>query len=83
MSQNFEANFSVLVMSLASSAAMNLGLVPSPEGSSVTKDKNMAKFNIDLLIIIRDKTKNNLTTEEQNFLDQVISDLQNKFIQVR
>lgn len=80
MSQALEANFSVLVMSIASSAAMYLGLAPSPEGT-VEKNKDMAKFNIDLLIVIREKTKNNLNNDEKGFLDHVISDLQSKFVQ--
>jgi hypothetical protein len=78
---NLEASFSVLTMSLASSAAMALGLAPDPNTGETHKDKNMAKFNIDLLLILRDKTKNNLNADEQRFLDSVITDLQMKFIQ--
>ena len=75
------ASFSVLTMSVASSAAMALGLAPNPESGESTKDKNMAKFNIDLLVMLKDKTKGNLTPEEQRFLDSVINDLQLKFLQ--
>ncbi len=78
---NLEASFSVLSMSLASSAAMALGLAPDPNTGETHKDKNMAKFNIDLLLILRDKTKNNLNEEEQRFLESVITDLQMKFVQ--
>ncbi len=78
---NLEASFSVLSMSLASSAAMALGLAPDPNTGETHKDKNMAKFNIDLLLILRDKTKNNLNADEQQFLDSVITDLQMKFVQ--
>ncbi|MFZ4404397.1 MAG: DUF1844 domain-containing protein [Pseudobdellovibrionaceae bacterium] len=75
-----QASFSMLIMSIASSAAMAMGL--SPEGQAVEKDKNMARFNIDLLLVLKDKTKSNLSTEEQHFLDSVISDLQRKFLQI-
>jgi hypothetical protein len=79
--QKLEANFSVLTMSLASSAVMALGLAPDPQTQKIHKDKNMAKFNIDLLIMLRDKTKGNLSSEESQFIESVISDLQIKFVQ--
>lgn len=78
-----EANFSMLVMSIASSAAMAMGLAPHPENGQTEVDKPMAKFNIDLLIMLKDKTKNNLDTEEQKFIDSVVSDLQIKFVQTK
>ncbi len=80
-SQKLEANFSVLTMSIASSAVMALGLAPDPQTQKVHKDKNMAKFNIDLLMMLKDKTKGNLSKEEMQFIDSVISDLQMKFVQ--
>ncbi len=83
MSAKMEATFSILSMSIASSAAMAMGLAPDPQtGSTAHKDKNMARFNIDLLIMLQEKTKNNLTQEEKIFLDSLITDLQMKFVQV-
>jgi hypothetical protein len=79
--QKLEATFSVLTMSLASSAAMALGLAPDPQTNQTHKDLNMAKFNIDLLLMLQDKTKGNLSVEEKQFLESLISDLQIKFIQ--
>ncbi|MEZ0393241.1 MAG: DUF1844 domain-containing protein [Pseudobdellovibrionaceae bacterium] len=78
--QKLEASFSVLTMSIASSAAMALGLAPDPQTNQTHKDKNMAKFNIDLLLMLKDKTKGNLSGDEGKFLDSVISDLQIKFV---
>jgi len=79
--EKFEATFSVLTMSIASSAAMALGLAPDPQTGETAKDKNMARFNIDLLVMLKDKTKGNLNTDESRFLDSVINDLQLKFVQ--
>lgn len=79
--QALEANFSTLTLSIGSSAAMALGLVPNPVSGKTEKDVNVARFNIDLLRMLRDKTKNNLSSEEQTFLDSVIADLQLKFVQ--
>jgi hypothetical protein len=78
--QKLEASFSVLTMSIASSAAMALGLAPDPNTNKTEKDKNMAKFNIDLLVMLKDKTKGNLSGDEQKFIETVISDLQMKFV---
>lgn len=79
--QNIEASFSILAMSIASSAAMSLGLAPNPQTGQVEKDKQMAKFNIDLLVILQEKTKNNLNDEEKRFLDSIVTDLQMKYLQ--
>lgn len=76
-----EANFSTLILSIGSSAAMALGLAPNPADGKVEKDLNLARFNIDLLRMLRDKTKGNLTGEEQSFLDSIITDLQMKYVQ--
>ena len=79
--EKMEASFSMLVMSIASSAAMSLGLAPHPQTGETSKDKEMARFNIDLLVMLQDKTKGNLAGEEKQFLDYVVSDLQSKFIE--
>lgn len=80
--EKIEASFSVLAMSIASSAAMALGLAPHPGTGETSKDKEMAKFNIDLLIMLKSKTKGNLAQDEERFLDSVIADLQMKFVQL-
>jgi hypothetical protein len=81
MGKQLEANFSTLTLSIGSSAAMALGLVPNPVSNKTEKDIEVARFNIDLLRMLRDKTKNNLNSDEQTFLDSVIADLQLKFVQ--
>ncbi|AHZ85290.1 DUF1844 domain-containing protein [Bdellovibrio bacteriovorus] len=80
MNEKIEASFSVLIMSVASSAIMAMGLAPNPQNGEVSKDKNMARFNIDLLVVLQQKTKGNLTGDEAKFLENLISDLQMKFV---
>jgi hypothetical protein len=80
--KNMEASFSVLTMSIASSAAISLGLAPDPQSGQTHKDKSIAKFNIDLLLMLRDKTKGNLTTEESQFILSITNDLQSKYLQM-
>ncbi len=80
--EKMDASLSVLIMSLGSSALMALGLAPDPSTNQTRVDKNMARFNIDLLIVLKEKTKGNLTTDEARFLDSLINDLQLKFVSV-
>lgn len=82
MSEKLEASFSVLIMSIASSAIMAMGLAPHPQTGEVSKDKNMARFNIDLLLVLQSKTKGNLSSDEAQFLENLINDLQMKFVSV-
>lgn len=79
-SGGLEANFSTLALSIASSAAMALGLAPNPANGKVEKDLELARFNIDLLRMLREKTKGNLADDEQKFIESIISDLQMKFV---
>jgi hypothetical protein len=75
-----EASFSTLVLSIGSSAAIALGIAPEPTTGKTMKDLNMAKLNIDLLVLLENKTKNNLTAEESQLLSKIVADLQLKFI---
>ncbi|NJL24907.1 MAG: DUF1844 domain-containing protein [Calothrix sp. SM1_5_4] len=72
--------FSTLVLSMASSAVLAMGLEKNPQTGQYEKDLNLARFNIDMLSLLKDKTRNNLDKDEQQFLDSVISDLQLKFV---
>ena len=83
MSENFsmEASFSTLVMSIGSQAAIHLGLAPHPASGKTETDKELARFNIDLLLMLQEKTKNNLSAEESDFLTKLVQDLQLQFVQ--
>jgi hypothetical protein len=81
MQKEIEASLSTLVLSIGSSAAIALGLAPEPTSGKEKKDLHVAKFNIDLLMVLQDKTKNNLTADETQFLSRIISDLQMKFVE--
>ena len=81
--QKIEASLSTLVLSIASSAAMALGLAPHPTSGKVEKDLDMARFNIDLLAFLEEKTKGNRTSDEERFLTSVLQDLKMKFVQAK
>lgn len=80
--QSLPANLSTLIMSLASSATVSMGLSPNPDTEKTEVNKKMAAFNIDLLLTIKEKTKNNLTDEESDLLNKIVSQLQTHFVQV-
>lgn len=80
-SQSLEASLSTLILSIASSAAMSMGLAPNPVSGKIEKDLNLARFNIDLLTILSEKTKNNRTPDEDRFISTILQDLKMKFIQ--
>ena len=75
-----EASFSTLVLSIASQGAISMGLAPNTATGKIEKDRDMARLNIDLLVLLQNKTKNNLTKEETEFLTHLIGDLQLKFV---
>lgn len=80
MPDQIKADFNSLVLSIASSAAMSLGLAPDQDSGQIRIDKNMAKFNIDLLVMLQEKTKNNLSADETQLMSSLVQDLQNHFI---
>lgn len=82
-SNNLQASLSTLILSIGSNAAMSLGLSPHPESGKTSVDIEIARFNIDLLKVIQDKTKNNLSDEEKHLLTNMLSDLQFKFVEVK
>jgi len=81
-SNNLEASFSTLIMSIGSSAAISLGLSPDPSTGKTAVNKEVARFNIDLLKVLNEKTKNNLSSEEAAFLTHILADLQLKYVEV-
>ncbi len=80
--ETLPVTFSTLLLSLASSAVLAMGLEKNPQTNEYSKDLELAEFNIDMLRLLKDKTKNNLNPDEQKFLDTVINDLQLKFVYV-
>ncbi|AQQ70410.1 hypothetical protein SMSP2_00758 [Limihaloglobus sulfuriphilus] len=78
-----DADFSVLVSMLSTQALFAMGLV-APEGmeDKIKKDLKLAQFNIDLLAIIEEKTKGNLSKEEEELLSGSLSQLRMAYVTV-
>lgn len=70
-----DANFSSLVLFLATIASQYLGLVKNPLTDKVEKNLGLAKYTIDSLDVLREKTKGNLTQEEEGLLESILGNL--------
>jgi hypothetical protein len=75
-------DFSTFVLSLSHSALVHLGDAPAPDGQPEDRDLSLARQTIDLLAILQEKTRNNLTGEEERLLDQALYDLRIRFVEV-
>ena len=70
-----EINFATFIFSLNTSALMHLGVIGDPASGKKVKNLAMGKQTIDILSMIEEKTKGNLTTEEENMLKNILYDL--------
>ncbi len=78
-----EIDFGTFVMSLASSALVHLGEVHHPETGSAHENLALAKQTIDILGMLREKTRGNLTQEEAQLLDNLLYDLRMKYVDAK
>ncbi|MFQ5913972.1 MAG: DUF1844 domain-containing protein [Nitrospinota bacterium] len=75
-------DFPGFVLSLANTALINMGAVPDPQGNNPELHLDGAKQMIDILGILKEKTQGNLTQEEDQLLNEVLSELRMRYIQV-
>jgi hypothetical protein len=71
--------FNILILSLNTSALIHLGDAPNPEGAPVGIDLALARQTIDMLAVLEDKTRGNLTGEEERLIGGVLFDLRLRF----
>lgn len=75
--------FTEFIMNVASSAFIYMGLVEHPATGRRQVDMMAAKESIDVLMMLRDKTKGNLSKGEEKFFDELLSDLKTQFVSMR
>ncbi len=75
-----ELDFSTFVISLATSAQVGLGAVPHPETNQAVQNFPAAKQMIDILAMLKEKTKGNLTDSESTLMDQVLFNLRIHYV---
>ena len=74
-------DFGTFVMSLSHSVLVHLGDAPDPDGHR-SVHLELARQTIDLLALLQDKTRNNLTGPEEHLLEQALYDLRLRFVEV-
>lgn len=77
-----EVSFFNYIMSMGYQAMIFLGEIPHPATNKEEKNVAQAKFLIDTLVMLRDKTKGNLSAQEEQFLSGTLYELQMKFVEV-
>jgi len=74
-------DFATFVLSLSHSAMINLGEAPHPDDNESRVSLSLAKQTIDLLGLLEEKTKGNLTGEEERLITQILFDLRMRFVE--
>ena len=77
-----EVTFMAFIMSLNTSALFHLGEIADPQTGEKMIDFSLARHAIDTLVLLREKTKGNLDSDESEMLKNVLYDVKMRFVQV-
>ncbi len=75
-------DFSTFVLSLSHSALMHLGEAPNPETGKTEQSPALARQTIDLIGMLEEKTRGNLTGDEERLLEQILYDLRMRYVEL-
>jgi|YelNatPaOPRAMG01_1025707.scaffolds.fasta_scaffold258120_2 F0F1-type ATP synthase membrane subunit b/b' len=78
--KKYNQSFLNLVFLLSASAWQSLGKIPNPVTNKIEKDLDNAKTVIDTLEMLKEKTRGNLTPEEEKFISNTLADLQLNYV---
>ena len=81
--QSPKIDFTTFVLSVSSAAFMGLGLTPRPGSDKIEKDLELARQNIDLLELIKEKTKGNLSDDENRLIESVLFETRMRFVEAQ
>lgn len=76
-------DFATFILSLASTVQIHLGLIANPQTGKPETNLQLAKETIDLLDMLREKTKGNLTNEEERLFEHVLYELRMLYVEKR
>lgn len=77
-----QIGFTDLVQVLASQALMYMGAVPDPQTGKAVVSPPMAKAHIDLLGVVEEKTKGNLTEDETSMVQGILYELRMQYVEL-
>lgn len=72
--------FNTFLLGLASTALIHLGESPHPETGQTEENLVLARQSLELLGLIREKTRGNLTEEEDKFFDNLLADIRLRYV---
>jgi hypothetical protein len=75
-----KVDFSGFILSLYSSGLVQLGKVEDPITGKKNKDLLLARHSIDMMAMLEEKTRGNLSDEESNLLRSILSDMRMAFV---
>lgn len=76
-----KVDLNTFVLSLSSSALVQLGDVPDPESGQIRQNLPLARHTIDILAMLEKKTKGNLSPDEDDLLKNILFELRMKYVQ--
>lgn len=80
--KKIEANFTQFIGGFAVQTLVHLGRMSNPMSGATSIDLPNAKYSIDILGILQEKTKGNLTPEESEYLSNLLRDLRMEYVTV-
>jgi Domain of unknown function (DUF1844) len=76
-------DFASFLLSLGSSTLVHLGELEHPDHASPSKNLALAKQSLDILSMLQEKTRGNLSAEETRLLEQLLYELRMKYVAAR
>src|SRR6266545_998618 len=76
-----QVDFHTFVLSLGSSALLHLGELEVPGAEGPQKDLALAKHTIDVLVMLEEKTRGNLTPAEEKLISSLLYDLRLRYVE--
>ena len=80
MPENVDQLFLQLVLSMQASAMQQMGKIASPFTGKVERDLKAAQFSIDVVAMLNDKMKGNLSDEEAKIIEHVLYELRLNYV---
>lgn len=76
-------NFTSFVLSISTSALVQMGLIPDPVSNETQKNMVLAKQQVDILEMLYEKTKGNLDDNEEKLMQQVLYELRMRYVEAQ
>jgi hypothetical protein len=75
-----EINFATFILSLSSSAMLHFGDIEDPISGKKEKNLTIAKQTIDMIDMLREKTKGNLSKDEERLMENILYELKMRYV---